>query len=150
MLTKLKTQQSAKYYKPLSYLSFASWSVLFLFLNVFQQFQFICGTSSWWFALFITPMSTFFLFFSPLELNRIMVEWLNKVHSMHSDHSKLWQPQEMLILREINKSFCFAKIFSKFLEGHSDRRPCCSIAVLRLIYVRYIYIYMWEVFSMKG
>jgi len=38
-----------------------------------------------------------YIFFSPLELNRIMVEWLNKVHLAHSDHSKLWQPQEVLV-----------------------------------------------------
>lgn len=30
-----------------------------------------------------------YIFFSPLELNRIMVEWLSKVHFAHSDHSKL-------------------------------------------------------------
>lgn len=37
----------------------------------------------------IEKASHFLTLESPLELNRIMVEWLNKVHSVHTDSSKL-------------------------------------------------------------
>ena len=123
----MKTQQSAKYSKPLRKLIIC-WLVSSVF--IFECFPAV-SVHLWYIRIIAKLMILFilnthvdlFFVFSPLELNRIMVEWLNKVHSMHSDHSKLWQPQEMLILREMNKSFCFAKFSQKFLKDILTEDP---------------------------
>ena len=56
-----------------------------------------------------------YIFFSPLELNRIMVEWLNKLHLAHSDHSNLWEPQEVLV--DFQLYLCYIYFTSKVFQS---------------------------------
>lgn len=60
-----------------------------------------------------------YIFFSPLELNRIMVEWLNKVHFAHSDHSKLWQPQEVLVDFQVYRFSTLFMLYIFYIKGIS-------------------------------